>query len=179
MKFNELQVDSHKSGKRVGRGIAAGQGKTAGRGTKGQKSRTGSSKKPGFEGGQTPLMIRLPKLPGFRSTRTRAEVVYTGQLEVFGGKIVDAETLAKAGLVTSAFVRVKVISKGELTKKVTVKAQAISASALEAVQKAGGSFEKVEISARPTSAKKTEKLAAVKENRAAKKAEKKAAKDKA
>jgi large subunit ribosomal protein L15 len=172
MKFNELQVDANKRGKRVGRGIAAGQGKTAGRGTKGQKSRTGSSKKPGFEGGQTPLMVRLPKLPGFRSTRTRAEVVYTGQLDAFAGKTADAEALAKAGLITSQYVRVKVILKGEVTKKVTVKAQAISASALDAVQKAGGSFEKVEITARPTSAKKTEKLAAVKENREAKKATK-------
>lgn len=160
MKFNELQVDSSKRAKRVGRGIAAGQGKTAGRGTKGQKSRTGSSKKPGFEGGQTPLMVRLPKMPGFRSTRTRAEVVYTGQLDAFAGKTVDAEALAKAGLVTSPYVRVKVILKGEVTKKVIVKAQAISASALEAMQKAGGSFEKVEVNARPASKKKAEKKAA-------------------
>lgn len=156
MKFNELQVDKAKSAKRVGRGIAAGQGKTAGRGTKGQKSRTGSRKRPGFEGGQNPLMQRLPKLPGFTSKRTRAEVVYTGQLDAFAGKTVDAESLAKAGLITNAFVKVKVIANGEVTKKVTVKAQAISASALAAVQKAGGSFEKVEISARPASKKKAE-----------------------
>ena len=73
MKFNELQTQRAKTGKRVGRGIAAGQGKTAGRGTKGQMSRTGSKKKPGFEGGQSPLMIRLPKLHGFRSMKTKAE----------------------------------------------------------------------------------------------------------
>lgn len=172
MKFNDLQIDSNKKPKRVGRGIAAGQGKTAGRGTKGQMARTGSSKRPGFEGGQNPLMQRMPKLPGFRSLKTRAEVVYTGQLDAFAGKTADADAFAKAGLITNAFVKVKVITNGEVTKKVTVKAQAISASALEAVQKAGGSFEKVEVSARPTSAKKTEKLAAVKENRDAKKAEK-------
>ncbi len=157
MKFNQLDVTSNKKGKRVGRGIAAGQGKTAGRGTKGQMSRTGSSKKPGFEGGQNPLMQRLPKLSGFRSFKTKAEVVYTNQLDAFAGKTADAEAFAKAGLITNAFVRVKVITKGEVTKKVTVKAQAISASALAAVQTAGGSFEKVAINARPASAKKTEK----------------------
>ncbi|HUC89845.1 MAG TPA: 50S ribosomal protein L15 [Patescibacteria group bacterium] len=157
MKFNELNVTSNKKGKRVGRGIAAGQGKTAGRGTKGQMSRTGSSKRPGFEGGQNPLMQRLPKLPGFRSFKTRAEVVYTGQLDAFAGKTADAEAFAKAGLITNAFVRVKVIAKGEVTNKVTVKAQGVSASALAEIQKAGGSFEKVAINARPASAKKIEK----------------------
>ncbi len=175
MKFNELQVDKNKSGKRVGRGIAAGQGKTAGRGTKGQMSRTGSSKRPGFEGGQNPLMQRLPKLPGFKSKATRAENIYTGQLDAFTGKVADVEAFAKAGLISNAFVKVKVIVNGEVTKKVTVKAQSISASALEAIQNAGGSFEKVDVNARPTSAKKAEKLAEVKKTRA----EKKAAKQKA
>lgn len=176
MKFNELQTEKSKSAKRVGRGIAAGQGKTAGRGTKGQMARTGATRRPGFEGGQNPLMQRLPKLPGFKSKATRAEVVYTGQLDAFAGKTADAEAFAKAGLISSAFVKVKIIANGEITKKVAVKAQGISASALEAVQKAGGSFEKVAINARPTSAKKTEKLTAVKENRAAKKAAKAASK---
>jgi large subunit ribosomal protein L15 len=166
MKFHELDVTKNKKTNRVGRGIAAGQGKTAGRGTKGQKSRTGSSRKPGFEGGQNPLMQRLPKLPGFTSHRPKAEVVYTGQLEAFGGKTADAVTLAEAGLISNAFVKVKIISKGELTKKVTVKAQAISTSALEAIQKAGGSFEQVATNARPTSVKKSER----KEKKVAKKA---------
>jgi len=165
MKFNELNVTKAKSGKRVGRGIAAGQGKTAGRGTKGQRSRTGSGKKPGFEGGQTPLMQRLPKLPGFTSKAVRAEVIYTGQLDDLSGKTVDAEALAAAGLISNQYVKVKVITKGEVTKKVTVKAQGISASALAAIQKAGGSFEKVEINARPTSIKKSER----KEKKVAKK----------
>jgi large subunit ribosomal protein L15 len=178
MKINELQVAKKKSAKRVGRGIAAGQGKTAGRGTKGQMSRTGSSKRPGFEGGQNPLMQRLPKLPGFRSFKAKAEVVYTGDLDAFGGKTADADAFAKAGLITNAFVKVKIIVKGDVTKKVTVKAQGISASALAAVQKAGGSFEKVAVNARPASAKKTEKLAAVAENRVAKKATKADAKSK-
>ena len=172
MKIHELQVAKKKHGKRVGRGIAAGQGKTAGRGTKGQMARTGSSKRPGFEGGQNPLMQRLPKLPGFRSIKPRAEVVYTGQLDAFSGKTVDAEVLAKAGLVTSAYVKVKIITKGEVTKKVAIKAQAISASALEAVQKAGGSFEKVDVQARPVNPKKTEKKAANAASKAAAKAKK-------
>lgn len=157
MKFNELRTERAKSPKRVGRGIAAGQGKTAGRGTKGQLARTGSSKRPGFEGGQNPLMQRLPKLPGFTSKATRAEVVYTGQLDALAAKTIDTEALAKAGLITNPFVKVKVITKGDVTKKVTVKAQAISASALAAIQKAGGSFEKVARSARPASTKKAEK----------------------
>src|SRR5690349_5384510 len=124
MKINELNVQKKKSAKRVGRGIAAGQGKTAGRGTKGQMSRTGSSKRPGFEGGQNPLMQRLPKLAGFRSFKTKAEVIYTGQLDAFSGKTVDTQVLADAGLVTSPYVRVKVITRGDVTKKVTLKAQA-------------------------------------------------------
>ena len=77
MKYNELIVKKNKSSNRVGRGIAAGQGKTAGRGTKGQKSRTGSSKKPGFEGGSNPLIQRLPKLRGFHSHKVQPTEIYT------------------------------------------------------------------------------------------------------
>lgn len=158
MKFNDLNVTSKKSIKRVGRGISAGQGKTAGRGTKGQKARTGSSKKPGFEGGQNPLMQRLPKLRGFKSHKTAPENVTTGQLEQFGGKTVDTTVLAEAGLISNAHVAVKLIKGGELTKKVTVKLQGASETAIEAVQSAGGSFEKVERLGRPvTSAKKLAK----------------------
>jgi large subunit ribosomal protein L15 len=175
MKINELNVSKNKAPKRVGRGIAAGQGKTAGRGTKGQLSRTGSSRKPGFEGGQNPLMKRLPKLPGFTSHKVRAEVVYTGQLDAFAGKTANAEAFAAAGLITNPFVKVKIILKGDVTKKVTVQAQGISASALAAVQKAGGDFEKVAVNARPTSTKKADK----KEKKEATKAEKAQTKAKA
>ena len=97
MKYNELQPVRNKSPKRVGRGIAAGQGKTAGRGTKGQGSRTGSSKRPGFEGGQNPLMQRLPKLHGFTSKRVKAENVFTDQLNNLGSKV-DSQVLADEGL---------------------------------------------------------------------------------
>jgi len=157
MKYHEISASTPKKAKRVGRGIAAGQGKTAGRGTKGQMSRAGSSKKPGFEGGQNPLMQRTPKLRGFKSFKPKSEVVYTGHLDDLAGKTVDATALAEAGLISSAFVNVKLISNGEVTKKVTVKLQAASGSAKEAVKKAGGSFEQVAQLARPKTSTKEEK----------------------
>ncbi len=155
MKFNELQVERQKTGKRVGRGIAAGQGKTAGRGTKGQMSRTGAKKKPGFEGGQNPLMQRLPKLHGFRSFKVAAEEVYTGQLDQFAGKTVNTAVLAEAGILTNPYVNAKLLVNGDVTKKVTIQLQGASSKAIEAVQKAGGTFEKVARLARPTTTKKT------------------------
>lgn len=139
MKFHELQVASNRDSRRVGRGISAGQGKTAGRGTKGQKSRTGKGRRPGFEGGQNPLMQRLPKLRGFRAIKASAENVYTGQLDALGTNI-DNFTIADAGLVSSPYVKVKLIVKGEITKKFNVKLQAASLPATEAVQKLGGTF---------------------------------------
>jgi large subunit ribosomal protein L15 len=142
MKYNELTASHRQSPKRVGRGIAAGQGKTAGRGTKGQGARTGSSKRPGFEGGQNPLMQRLPKLVGFKSKQVRAQNVFTDQLDRLAGTVVDNETVAAAGLVSSPYVRVKLLKRGDaaVTKKVTVSLQAASQTAIEAVQKAGGEF---------------------------------------
>ncbi len=157
MKYNELTSAHRQSPKRVGRGIAAGQGKTAGRGTKGQGSRTGSSKKPGFEGGQNPLMQRLPKLHGFRSFKVAAENVYTDQLDKLGASI-DNQKLADAGLVSSAYVRVKLLKRGDVTKKVTVSLQGASQTAIEAVQKAGGTFKSTARQGRPVTKKaKSEK----------------------
>jgi large subunit ribosomal protein L15 len=158
MKYHELQTATPKRRKRVGRGIAAGKGKTAGRGTKGQKARAGSSAKPGFAGGSNPLMQKLPKLPGFKSHKTAPENIYTGQLEQFSGKTVDANVLAEAKLISNPFVKVKLISKGELTKKVIVKLPGASESAIAAVQSSGGSFEKTARLSRPkTSTKNTDK----------------------
>lgn len=153
MKYNELDLVSAKSPKRVGRGIAAGQGKTAGRGTKGQKSRAGSGRRPGFEGGQNPLMQRFPKLRGFTSHRTAAEVVYTGQLEKLGSKI-DNQTLADAGLVSSAFTFVKLVNTGTVSKKFTVRLQSASAGAVASIKKTGGTFEQIDRVARPKTSKK-------------------------
>ncbi len=157
MKYHELKTATPKTRKRVGRGIAAGRGKTAGRGTKGQGARSGSSAKPGFAGGSNPLMQKLPKLPGFRSYRTPAENVYTGQLEQFGGKTVDANILADAKIISNPFVRVKLIVKGELTKKVTVKLPLASEAAKAAVESAGGSFEKTPRLSRPKTSTKEKK----------------------
>jgi large subunit ribosomal protein L15 len=152
MKYNDLSATVTKSRKRVGRGIAAGQGKTAGRGTKGQGARTGSSKKPGFEGGQNPLMQRLPKLHGFKSHRVPAENVFTDQLNDLGATV-NTQILAEKGLISNQFVRVKLLNRGELTKKVTVELQAASGSAVEAVQTAGGEFKKVARTMRPSTKK--------------------------
>lgn len=152
MQYHQLETASKKSGKRVGRGIAAGQGKTAGRGTKGQGSRTGSSKRPGFEGGQNPLMQRLPKLRGFKSKRTPAVNVYTDQLASVG-KVVNSETLAAKGLIASPYVRVKLLARGELSAAVTVELQAASVNAVEAIQKAGGTFKAVSRTPRPATKK--------------------------
>ncbi len=142
MKYNELKLSSHKTTKRVGRGIAGGQGKTAGRGTKGQKSRTGSKKHPGFEGGQNPLMQRLPKLRGFHSHRKPIENVYTGQLNSLGNSI-DNHKLFEAGLISSPYVKVKLLSKGDISKKMSVKLQAASQGAISLLSLKDGSFTKV------------------------------------
>ncbi len=169
MKFNELTTDHKKSPKRVGRGIAAGQGKTAGRGTKGYGSRTGSKAKPGFAGGQNPIMQALPKLPGFRSHKIPMENVYTGHLNDLTAKTIDGHVLAEAGLVSNAHVRIKLLMAGDVTKVVNVQLQGASAHAIEAVQKAGGTVTIVPQIARPIRPedKRGRKSAAVKPSKSA------------
>jgi large subunit ribosomal protein L15 len=142
-KYNELQVSANKSRKRVGRGIAAGGGKTAGRGTKGQGARTGKKLAANFMGGQRSLVTAVPKHRGFKSLRTPAQVVYLDHLNAFKGKTADNMSLFEAGYVATPFHTVKVIARGELSAKVTLKVQAASKSVQEAITKAGGSFEKV------------------------------------
>jgi large subunit ribosomal protein L15 len=153
MKYNELNVEANKSTKRVGRGISAGGGKTAGRGTKGQKARTGHRKiRAGFMGGQRALMQAIPKLKGFKSIHNKAEVVYTDVLNTLSGKV-DNFALADANLITSPFVSVKVISRGELTAKIELSVQFASASAVAAIKKAGGSFTKTAVPKREKASK--------------------------
>ena len=142
MKYNELQVNSTKSRKRVGRGIASGQGKTAGRGTKGQGARTGKKLRAMFQGGQRALVQAVPKVRGFKSLKTPAQVVYLDHLNAFKGKTADNFTLFEAGLIATPFHTVKIIARGELTEKVTLHVQAASASVQTAVEKAGGTFVK-------------------------------------
>lgn len=154
MKFNQLRHPTEKKSRRVGRGISAGKGKTAGRGTKGQGARK-SPVKVGFEGGQTPLAARIPKLAGFKSRRTKPEVVYTGSLDTIKSIEINSSTLAEAGLISNPHVMVKLISKGEVTKKKTVRLQAASATAIEQINKVGGSYEKIVRLPRPKSQKST------------------------
>lgn len=143
MKYNQLEAAKQTKASRPGRGISAGRGKTAGRGTKGQGSRKSGGVRPGFEGGQMPLYMRIPKIRGFKSHRTKPEVVYTGQLEQIKKTTIDSATLADAGLISSAFAAVKVVQKGNLTAKKEVKLQVASKNAQQTITKAGGSFEKV------------------------------------
>jgi large subunit ribosomal protein L15 len=144
MKYNELQLEEKKSRRRVGRGIAAGQGKTAGRGTKGQKSRTGKGKRPGFEGGQNPLMQRVPKLRGFTRFWDKPTTVTTDQLATIGGTI-DNVTLYEHKIVDSVETRVRVVmGRSDLKVKLTVALQGASETAKNAIQAAGGTFKKVD-----------------------------------
>ena len=145
MKYNDLVVEKNARPSRKGRGVAAGQGKTAGRGTKGQKARTGHRKMPaGFMGGQRAIMQAVPKLKGFKSFHAKAEVVYTDRLNDLSGKV-DNLKLAEAALISSPYVKVKVISRGELKSKIELETQFASKSAVEAIKKAGGTFKKVAI----------------------------------
>lgn len=152
MKYNELNISKDKRPSRVGRGISAGQGKTAGRGTKGQKARSGNGRNPGFEGGQNPLISRVPKLRGFRPFWDKPVTVTTAQLSKFSGAV-DNFTLYEARILSKPDQIARVVVRGELTSKVTVRLQGASKGAVELIKKAGGSFEKVE---RPKAASKKE-----------------------
>lgn len=127
--------------KRIGRGDGSGQGSTAGKGHKGQKARSGGKVRVGFEGGQTPLMRRLPKF-GFSNAmfKTVYEIVTTDQLNKFSGDV-TLETLQNAGLVKKGDVKVKVLTKGEIKTNLNLKVHKISESAKTAIEKAGGTVE--------------------------------------
>ena len=166
MKLHDLKPapGSRRPRTRVGRVIAAGQGKTAGRGTKGQRARAGASIPPWFEGGQTPIHIRVPKLHGFKNRfRIEFAVVNVGQISAYAeagrfgveaeqaakpaakGKAagtavvtVNAEVLAQAGLIRGGDAPLKVLGQGEVSQKLFVAAQAFSASARRKIEEAGG-----------------------------------------
>jgi large subunit ribosomal protein L15 len=141
MKVHDLAPapGSKRPKRRVGRGIGGKGGKTAGRGTKGQGAR--NNIKPGFEGGQLPLAMRIPKLKGFKNPfRVEYAVVNLDTLEDFEGNEVNPQSLRAKGLVHKHGL-VKVLGRGEITRAVTVKAHAFSKSAVEAIQAAGGSVE--------------------------------------
>lgn len=145
MKLHELSpaAGSTKERKRIGRGAGSGQGKTAGKGHKGQKARAGRGMRPGFEGGQMPLQRRLPKR-GFNNIFRKVIVavnVADLNAKFEDGAVVDAEALKSAGLVKNYFDGVKILGNGELTKKLTVKANAFSETAKQKIEAAGGNAE--------------------------------------
>ncbi|MGX7895722.1 50S ribosomal protein L15 [Tsuneonella sp. HG222] len=172
MKLNDIRDNEGARHRRmrVGRGIGSGKGKTSGRGQKGQKSRSGVAIK-GFEGGQMPLHMRLPKR-GFNNKfgKDHAEVnlgmiqkfIDAGKLDIKG--VLDHEALQAAGLARGGKHGVRLLAKGELTSKVSFKVAGASKGAIEAVEKAGGKVEVI-APARPESEKKAERAAA---NKAAK-----------
>ena len=140
MKLHDLRPPegAKKKRKRVGRGISAGQGKTAGRGTKGQNSRAGGGVRPYFEGGQLPLVRRLPHKRGFRN-RSRVEYapVNLGLVGELEGEVTP-ETLAEAGLIKKASLPVVILGDGEIDRALTVRAHRFSASARSKIEAAGG-----------------------------------------
>ncbi len=149
MKINELQASpgARRIAFRKGRGVGTGNGKTAGRGHKGQNSRSGGGVRPGFEGGQMPIYRRLPKR-GFNNKQFAKHYIEinVSDLERFDdGAVVDAQALKAAGVISLPKVNdgVKVLGRGELTKKLTIKVKAFTAGAKEKIEKAGGTAEEV------------------------------------
>ena len=145
MKLHELSpvAGSKKDVKRIGRGHGSGWGKTSGKGHKGQKARSGGSIRPGFEGGQMPLQRRVPKR-GFNNIfRKKIVALNVNQLDAKfdNGAVVDAEALKNAGLVKNSFDGIKILGNGELTKKLTVKANAFSEGAKAKIEALGGTCE--------------------------------------
>jgi large subunit ribosomal protein L15 len=138
---------ARRAAKRVGRGNGSGHGTYSGRGCKGQKSRAGNIKmRPGFEGGQLPLIKRLPRKRGFTNIfRTEYTVVNTGALNVFpSGSEVTLETMLAAGIIKSIHNPVKVLADGDINLPLTVRAHKFSASARAKIEAAGGKVEEVE-----------------------------------
>ena len=144
MKLHELHYTEGARSKRnrVGRGTSSGNGKTSGKGQKGQSSRSGGGKKPGFEGGQTPLFMRLPKRGFTNFTSTEYAIVNIDALNAFEeGTEVTPELLLESGLVKKQLDGIKVLGNGKLEKKLVVKANKFSNSAKEAIEAAGGTAE--------------------------------------
>ena len=145
MKLHELSPadGSTKARKRIGRGTGSGQGKTAGKGHKGQKARAGRGMRPGFEGGQMPLQRRIPKRGFVNIFRTEMAIVNVSSLEKAfeAGETVTIEALVEKGLVKKVLDGVKVLGNGEITKALTVQANAFSDSAKQKIEAAGGKTE--------------------------------------
>jgi large subunit ribosomal protein L15 len=146
MELNILKpaLGSTKQGKRIGRGFGSGHGKTATKGHKGQKARSGGNIKAGFEGGQMPLQRRLPKRGFSPLHRVEYSLVNLSQLDVFNaGEVVNPSTLAEKGLVKSAFVGVKILGDGAISKALSVSAAKFSKTAKDKIVAAGGTAEEI------------------------------------
>ena len=144
MKLHELQpaAGSTTAPKRLGRGVGSGLGKTSGKGHKGAKARSGGGKRPGFEGGQMPLYRRVPKRGFTNIFGTENACVNVERLEIFNdGDVVTAQSLIDAGIIKKTLDGVKIMGNGELTKKLTVKAEKFTASAKEKIEALGGKAE--------------------------------------
>ena len=144
MKLHELQpaIGSTTAPKRLGRGVGSGLGKTSGKGHKGAKARSGGGKRPGFEGGQMPLTRRLPKRGFTNIYRKEYAAVNVSELNVFeDGTEITSEMLINAGLVNKVKAGVKILGGGELTKKLTVNVEKVTASAKEKIEAVGGKVE--------------------------------------
>ncbi len=144
MKLHELKpaIGSTTAPKRLGRGIGSGLGKTSGKGHKGAKARSGGGKRPGFEGGQMPLTMRLPKRGFTNKWATVLVAVNVEQLNIFeDGSVVGPVELIQAGIIKKIEDGIKVLGNGELTKKLTVQAMKFSATAKEKIEAAGGNCE--------------------------------------
>lgn len=143
MKLNELKYTegSRHIRKRVGRGIGSGIGKTSTKGHKGQNARTGGGVRPGFEGGQTPIFRRIPKI-GFTNINTKKyEIFNLKDLENLGLSVINHEVLYEKKLISDKKQLVKVLANGTITKSITIKANKFSKSAKDAIEKAGGKVE--------------------------------------
>ena len=144
MKLHELSPvpGSNKKAFRVGRGAGSGNGKTAGKGHKGQNARSGGGVRPGFEGGQMPLMRRIPKRGFVNIFATKYATINVSDLNRFeDGAVVDEKALVEAGMIKKTLDGIKVLGNGELTKKLTVNVTAFSKSAKQKIEEAGGKAE--------------------------------------
>lgn len=144
MKYNQLETTKQKKIKRMGRGISAGQGKTAGRGTKGQKARTGKKLRLGFSGGSNPLMQQLPKLPGFKSHISKAENVNTAELNKLNKSKINPQVLFEAKLISSPYVKIKLLYSEPISRKMTVELTGASQKAIDSIEKLEGNFIKTD-----------------------------------
>ena len=143
MQLNSIKSarGSKTTGKRVGRGIGSGRGKTAGRGHKGQKSRSGGRIRPGFEGGQQPIQLRLPKF-GFNSAKARVTAeIRLSELEKVDAEVIDLKALKDANVISDSMKRARVMLSGSLSKAVTLKGIGVTRGARAAIEAAGGQIQ--------------------------------------